>query len=79
MNIDNLNELNYVFNLNKLSETEAKTLMKNFLVSKSDDLFSQSSGIGLSKMNQLFKFNGEPTFDATRFKVLMQDSDFINN
>lgn len=53
--VDNIEQLQYVFNKSKLSFDEAKNGMKEFLVSNSDDMFKSlnQGGLGKEKMKQL--------------------------
>lgn len=74
--VDNIEQLQYVFNKSKLSLDEAKNGMKEFLVNNSDDMFKavNQGGLGKEKMKQLFEFGNFKFDNSTEFKGLLNNN-----
>lgn len=75
-NSTNLNQVKYVFNGSKATETQVKNAFKNLFVSKADDMFKPISqgGLGEVKMKQLFEFDNFQFQNATEFKGLLNNN-----
>ncbi|QYS85513.1 hypothetical protein JJC03_09790 [Flavobacterium oreochromis] len=79
--VENLEQLQYVFNKSKLSLQEAKNGMKEFLLSNSDDMFKaiNQGGLGKEKMKQLFEFGNFKFDNSTEFKNLLNMNETFRN
>jgi hypothetical protein len=75
--VDNLEQLQYVFNKSKLSLDEIKASMKDFLLNNSDSMFKPVSqgGIGKDKIKQLFEFGNFKFDNVTEFKNLLNKNE----
>lgn len=79
--IDDIKQLQYVFNKNKLSLNEAKNGMKEFFKKNVEDMFKpiRQEGIGKDKMKKLFEFDNFKFDNATEFKQLLDKNEKFRN
>ncbi len=74
--VTNINQFNYIFSEAKLDLDDAKEGMKNFLISKADDLFKapEQGGVGVDKMKQLFQSAGVTFNNPMQFKAALNNN-----
>ena len=73
--------MRYTFNLDKLTETQAKTQMKSFLSNRPEYFNAPNKGgVGITQMKMLFEMTNKTFNNYNDFRLLLlNDADFASN